>query len=106
MRWRVTLYFDVSVTRLEPEIKTKQWGDLCIELIDFKLKLIFLYTQIPNNAPAVMAPAPQQQSSLGNEAMARLNAAAQVAVVKNQMQHLQVWMSDFLGLSMKTVVVL
>ena len=40
-----------------------------------------------------MVPAAQQQqlpSSLGNEAMARLNAAAAVTVAKNQMQHLQV----------------
>ena len=38
-----------------------------------------------------MVPAQQQPpSSLGTEAMARLNAAAAVAVAKNQMQHLQV----------------
>ena len=51
--------------------------------------------QIPNNAPPVMAPAAQQQQlqsqvSSGNEAMARLNAAAAVAVAKNQLQHMQV----------------
>ena len=54
--------------------------------------------QIPNNAPPVMAPAAaaaqqqqlQSQVSSGNEAMARLNAAAAVAVAKNQLQHMQV----------------
>ena len=53
--------------------------------------------QIPNNAPPVMGPAAaaaaqqlQSQVSSGNEAMARLNAAAAVAVAKNQLQHMQV----------------
>ena len=41
-----------------------------------------------------MAPVAQQQSSLGTEAMARLNAAAAVTVAKNQMQHLQVGVKD------------